>query len=110
MLERGGEGEAHAQAADQHPRVGAGGDLPAGNLGQGVFRAVHARVHQLAAVAALDLDDEVVAVLEQAQGTAVVGNRGGVEQDKTFHGQSRAGGVGNDGGGRCRCRCQSRTF
>ncbi|MOA15103.1 hypothetical protein D3C78_1352440 [compost metagenome] len=47
---------------------------------------MHAGVHQLSAVAALDLDDEIFAVLEQAQGTAVFGDRGGVEQNETFHG------------------------
>ncbi|MNY46650.1 hypothetical protein D3C86_1818490 [compost metagenome] len=47
---------------------------------------MHAGIHQLPAVAALDLDDEILAILEQAQGTAVFRNRGGVEQNKTFHG------------------------
>ncbi len=86
MLERRGEGEAHAQAADQHPRIRPSGDFAARNLGQRIFGTVHARVHQLPAVAALDLDDEILAILEQAQGTAVFRDRGGVEQNETFHG------------------------
>jgi len=40
----------------------------------------------LAAVATLDLDHEVLAILKQAQGAAVIGDRSGVEQNKTFHG------------------------
>ncbi|MNI59207.1 hypothetical protein D3C73_1143580 [compost metagenome] len=86
VLERRGEGETHAQSTDQHPRIRPTGDLAAGDLGQGIFGTVHARVHQLPAVAALDLDDEILAVLEQAKGTAVFGNRGGIEQNETFHG------------------------
>ncbi|MNP68103.1 hypothetical protein D3C76_1640100 [compost metagenome] len=79
MLERRGEGEAHAQATDQYPRVRPSRDLAAGDLGQGILGAVHARIHQLSAVTALDLDDEILAILEQAQGPTVLGNRGGIE-------------------------------
>ena len=86
VLQCRGQGKAHAQTADQAARCRATGDALAGDLRQGIFRAVHARVHQLAAVAALDLDHEVLAVLEQAQGAAVVGDRGGIEQDKALHG------------------------
>ena len=46
----------------------------------------------LAAVTALNLDHEVFAILEQAQGTAVFGDRSGVEQNKTFHGNLIEGG------------------
>ncbi|MNG34082.1 hypothetical protein D3C84_1204870 [compost metagenome] len=47
---------------------------------------MHARVHQLSAVAALDLDDKILAVFEQAQGAAVFRDGGGVQQNETFHG------------------------
>src|SRR5471032_1457598 len=85
MLERRGKGKTHAQATDQYARIRSTGHLAARDLGQGVFGTVHAGVHQLSAVAALDLDDEVLAVFEQAQGTAVFRNRSGVEQNETFH-------------------------
>ncbi len=64
------------------------GNFAAGNSASASSAAVHARVHQLAAVTTLDLDDKILAVFEQAQGTAVVGDRGGVQQNETFHGNS----------------------
>ncbi|MCY1369208.1 hypothetical protein D9M69_562330 [compost metagenome] len=86
MLQRRGQGKAHAQAADQYPRLRAPGDFPAGDRRQRIFGAVHARVHQLTAVAAGDLDHEVLAVLEQAERPGAIGNRGGIQQYEALHG------------------------
>jgi hypothetical protein len=43
-----------------------------------------AGVHQLIAVSTLDLDDEVIAIFEQAQGAAS-GNGGGIQEYEAFH-------------------------
>ena len=43
------QGKAHAQATDQHAGVGDRPEVGATQLRQGLFRAVHAAVHQLAA-------------------------------------------------------------
>jgi hypothetical protein len=40
----------------------------------------------LPAVTPLDLDDEILAVLEQAQGSAIFRDWRSVEQNETFHG------------------------
>ena len=43
----GAQGEAHAQAADQHARLGASGDARAGQARQRLLRAAEPAVHQL---------------------------------------------------------------
>ncbi|MFD1693080.1 hypothetical protein ACFSHR_20725 [Azotobacter chroococcum] len=47
---------------------------------------MHAGIHQLIAAAALDLDDEILAIFVQAQRTTVFRNGGCADQDETFHG------------------------
>ena len=97
-FQRRRQGKAHAQTTNQHARCCPGSDFSAGYRRQGIFRAMHAAVHQLPALAALQLDHKVLAILEQAQGIRLIRNRGGIEQDMAFHGKA----TGRDGLAVCR--------
>ena len=83
-VERGAQGVAHAQSADEDARRGVRGEAPAGHRAQRHLRAVRGAGHQHAAV---DGDEEVVHVA-LLQGQHAVGRLHGLEGAQRLHAPS----------------------